>query len=426
MANNKGFFSNLFNNRKALSWSRSLMLNVSNDNITHNQSNTGELVNDAYARITDLYSIIRKISQTGAGMELQVFKVEQDDEYVLQRDGDLFDFITQPNPQQNQYEFKEMALTNLLTSGNIFMHGVKREVVGFNQGLESVYLLPPQYMDIQTRFDENGIIDVKKYDLQVETISKTYSAEEIMHIKYANPTDYGVLTGWGLSPIHAGYLSVISARDLNIAESSILANKGASGMITNKGDYPLDSEEAEAIQKAVDKKIAGAKKFGKIITTNASVEYIQMGMSPTDLKLIESGVVKLRQLCNLYGVDSSLFNDPANKTYNNRKEAEKSLYTQAVIPSLQKIVWGLNEYVVPMFSQKDGEKYVISIDKSKVPNLYDEEKIKAQANEITAKGYVKIMESQMTQEQKIKTLMMSYHLTEDEAINIVGDANTEL
>jgi HK97 family phage portal protein len=216
-----------------------------------------------------------------------------------------------------------------------------------------------------------------------------------------------------------------SARDLNIAEASILANKGASGILTNKGDYPLDSDEAEQIQKAIDKRISGARKFGKIIATNASVEYIQMGMSPSDLQLIESGVVKLRQLCNLYGVDSSLFNDPANKTYNNRKEATKSLYTEAVIPSLQKFVWGLNEFIVPAYNKKDNANYKISIDKSKIPDLYEDEKLKADADFKVAEGYVKILESTITDEQKIKSLMYAYHLTEDEASNIVGDASTE-
>jgi phage portal protein BeeE len=48
-------------------------------------------------------------------------------------------------------------------------------------------------------------------------------------------------------------------------------------------------------------------------------------------------------------VDSSLFNDPANKTYNNRKEAEKALYTGAVMPNMNKLETGLNRWLVPGF-----------------------------------------------------------------------------
>jgi phage portal protein BeeE len=72
----------------------------------------------------------------------------------------------------------------------------------------------------------------------------------------------------------------------------------------------------------------GASKFGKAIATSANVDFIQMGMDATQLKIIESAVMKLRDLCNLYGVDSSLFNDPANKTYNNRNRPIKLITTE--------------------------------------------------------------------------------------------------
>ena len=48
-------------------------------------------------------------------------------------------------------------------------------------------------------------------------------------------------------------------------------------------------------------------------------------------------------------------------------------------------------------------------------------RLKAEADYKVAEGYVKILESQMTQEQKVKSLMMAFHLTEDEAENIVGE-----
>ena len=63
-----------------------------------------------------------------------------------------------------------------------------------------------------------------------------------------------------------------------------------------------------------------------------------MAMSSTDLQLVEKGVINLRAICNVFGLDSSLFNDPANKTFNNRKEAEKALYTNAIIPIVTNIV----------------------------------------------------------------------------------------
>lgn len=41
----------------------------------------------------------------------------------------------------------------------------------------------------------------------------------------------------------------------------------------------------------------------------------------------------IRELCNLFGIDSSLMNDPENKTYSNKTEAVKQLYTGIIIPA---------------------------------------------------------------------------------------------
>ncbi len=101
MADKQGFLKRLFSGSKAYTWSSTSMLNLKNSAYTHNQSNVSELINDGYAKVTDLYAIIRKISQTGASMQLQVFKV-MDDEYELQTSGELFDLIMQPNKNQNQ------------------------------------------------------------------------------------------------------------------------------------------------------------------------------------------------------------------------------------------------------------------------------------------------------------------------------------
>jgi phage portal protein BeeE len=55
------------------------------------------------------------------------------------------------------------------------------------------------------------------------------------------------------------------------------------------------------------------------------------------LQILETGVVSLRAICNVFGLDSSLFNDPENKTYSNRTEAERSMYTNCIMPISNKL-----------------------------------------------------------------------------------------
>ena len=95
-------------------------------------------------------------------------------------------------------------------------------------------------------------------------------------------------------------------------------------------------------------------------------------MSPTDLRLIENQVITLRQLCNIYSVDSSLFNDPANKTFNNRKEATKALYTESVLPTLGLLIEGLNIWLLPAWSARDNKNYLLEPDVKSIQALRED------------------------------------------------------
>jgi phage portal protein BeeE len=68
-------------------------------------------------------------------------------------------------------------------------------------------------------------------------------------------------------------------------------------------------------------------------------------MSSADMQLLEKGVVTTRTLCNVLGIDSSLLNDPENKTYNNRVEAEKAMYTNCIIPLSDKLSEALTGFL---------------------------------------------------------------------------------
>ena len=82
----------------------------------------------------------------------------------------------------------------------------------------------------------------------------------------------------------------------------------------------------------------------EILIAGAKLGWVNMGLSPVDLQLLESEKITLRELCNVYGVNSALFNDPDNKTYNNMKEAKKEMLTQVVLPELVLIRDAFNRF----------------------------------------------------------------------------------
>ena len=82
--------------------------------------------------------------------------------------------------------------------------------------------------------------------------------------------------------------------------------------------------------------------------------------------------------CNIFKVDSSLFNDPANKTFNNRKEAQKAFYTDSIIPFLNKLKESYNEFLTPSYSEAENAELFLDYDLSNIEALQEDYNEKAQ------------------------------------------------
>jgi phage portal protein BeeE len=185
-------------------------------------------------------------------------------------------------------------------------------------------------------------------------------------------------------------------------------------MITDQSNRPMTEPEATKIQRAFNNRIAGTDKYGGVGVTNKDLKYIPMAMSSTDLQLIEQGVVSLRAMCNVFGLDSSLFNDPANKTFNNRLEAEKALYTNAIMPLADKIAAKHNNYIVKNHYPEGN--YRMRKDFSYVEALQKDKKQEAEKDKIVMDGINVVLNMPIDNESKILMIKENYKVS-DEIIN---------
>jgi len=198
------------------------------------------------------------------------------------------------------------------------------------------------------------------------------------------------------------------------AAAHLFQNRGMAGMITDQSNRPMSAEEATMMQGALNKRISGTDKYGGVGVTNKDLKYIPMAMSATDLQLIEQGVISLRAMCNVFGLDSSLFNDPANKTFNNRLEAEKALYTNAIMPLADKIAAKHNNYIVKNH-YPDGN-YRMRKDFSYVEALQKDKKQEAEKDKIVMDGINVVLNMPIDNESKILMIKENYKVS-DEIIN---------
>lgn len=332
-----GFFQNLFSFRTNLSENDRTTIYKMFGSFKANQLGMqgNGLIENSYEKNVDVYAVIKKIVDISKSIDWIVEQKQSSGNWKELKGTSIHDLMENPNEAKGYTwnDIEEQILTYLLVTGNVYMIGEKP--IGMN-GIAEIDILPSNYVTIKS--NNSFFLPKNKYDFQLGTNKRIFEHDEVRHIKFFNPAYDSVEDGqYGLSLIQVAAQVVQVGNDRWDASASLFQNRGANGLITDKSQRPMSPEEADKVQNTWNQSTAGTSNFGKIKVTNKDLNYIPMGMSSTDLQLIESGVVNLRAICNVFGLDSSLFNDPANKTYNNRLEAEKSLYTNAIIPLSDKI-----------------------------------------------------------------------------------------
>jgi len=363
--------------------------------------NLKEHVHKGYLFNPDLYSIVNLITNASKGIDWVLYEVkdqkkfrkykslpseakeyqldkvwrlkEQSMEEVHDPNNQLYRLMERPNPLQGWGEFIENALGFKLITGNSFIHGVLLEN-GANAGLvNEMWVMPSQYTRIVA--DKGYQAIVKGYTLEIGSRKVKFSEDEVLHLKYWNP-DYEADGAhlYGLSPLRAATRVVQQSNDAYTAQAALLKNSGAQGILSVDPEH-MTAETASQLESSYYNKYAGPGKRGRIIIAGAKMDWKQIGMSPVDLNILESQKFSLRDLCNIYNVNSALLNDPDNKVYNNVREARRALYMEKVLPELDTMRDEFNRWLVSKYNEKTGKTYYLDYDLESVPALQADMKL---------------------------------------------------
>lgn len=333
-----------------------------------------KFIEEGFVKNPNVYSVTSRIAQNFSRAEWVVKRKFADGSSEVVMDSGLNDVLRCPNQLQTWAEFQESACLYYLLTGNIYVNGTK--ATGFGDAYREISLLPPQ---ITSPIVGDMVNPVKGYEM-LSTPIQRFEFDEVLHMRYHDPRIIGLETLIGLSPLETA-MYVYSANNQQWeAMASILQNKGAMGIVTNRTERGLRAEDVEQMKQQYKKSFGGSENFGTPMFTTANVDFIQMGMSATDLQLLEQGVLSLRAICNIYKVSSRLFNDPANSTYNNVQQAEKGMWNDAIIPLLNKFKQGYNAWLVPAF----GDDLYLDYDLSEVDSLQADAKTRAETSKIHA------------------------------------------
>lgn len=391
-------------------------------NIGLGEKSIEKYLEEGYLNNNHVYSIINRIASSGADIPVIIKNVLRDGEEEIVREGDFYNFVHNPNNENTYKSFTYQSLVYQLATGNEIQYGVKG--VG-SQHFSERWNLAPQYIIPKVTNLITGP-QATSYKYNYSGTDYNLDIEEVMHLKKFNPDPGAENAVMGMSPLSAAYRTLVASNEIITADASLIKNKGAIGLLSSKGDRATTSEEGKQLDKALKNKIGGGDNYGSIKITSGNFDFIKFAMSPADLQILESGVIKLRDLCSVYGVKSRMFNDPQGASYNNAKQDTKDFYVNGVLPPLHSEIDHFNKFYVPGWNERDNSNYFIEPDISSIEALQDDKKLEAEKDKIVMDGINVILNMPISPEGKQKLLIDNYYFDEETAKIITNiQANEE-
>jgi HK97 family phage portal protein len=415
-----GLFDKLFKAKtetKAIStYSNEVIEAMINNGFTYNGNYTdNKLINEGYASNADVYAIIKKVSETAANIPL-VVESKTSDGWEIDETSLLNDLLNNPNDTLTGTEFRYNNGVYLLNTGDNFWKKTQDAAFGL---VTELNILEPNL----TELIFNTVNEVMGYEYHKNgSQSFNYTLEEVIHSMYLNPSvlGNGLTSNRGLSPLQAGYNILNSNNNRAVATGNMIENGGAYGILSSGSDLTVSSDEADRIQKQVNTRRGGSKGFGSVITSMDNFKFTNIGMDATQLKMIEGGLVDLRTLCNLFGVDSTMFNDKESSTLDNVKVANKKLYTDAAIPLNAKYILPYEKDIIPTYNQYENKELRIVQDLSNIDALQEDQNTKAVKDSQNVASLVAVMGMPISTESKIAVLVDTMGMDENTAQIIIG------
>lgn len=388
-------------------------------NLGFGETTLKKLIKEGYTSNNHVYSVIDRIASDAAAIPLIVEEINSNGETEIVTEGDFYNFVHNPNEDNNYKSFVYQSIVYQLTTGNTIQYGVKG-VQAFNER----WNLAPQYITPKV---QNYITGPRatSYKYNYSGIDYNLEKEEVMHLTKFNPDPASPSAVMGFSPLEAAYRVLVASNEVITADASLIKNKGAIGLLTSKSDRALKTGEAKKLDASLKSRIGGGENYGSIKVTTGNVDFVKFAMSPQDLQILESGLFKLRDLCSIYKVSSRMFNDPTGASYNNSKEDNKKYYNSAVLPPLENDLDHFNKFFVPGWNERDGKTYVVRLDISSIEALQEDqgkEMIKSRTRSAIVTNILKgVAENKWSKESAVLQLMDALKMTETEAENIVGE-----
>jgi phage portal protein BeeE len=343
----------------------------------------------AYLEIPEVSSIINYKARAFSQMDLRAVVKSTGEDYT---GGDsLARLFDSPNWFQGKQEF--------LRQTKIFRELFGNEYIYFNVpfGMDiartkGVFTLPSYMVEIKPAKEQPMFYTVT----DSKDLFSYYFTFNTREGKKEFPLDYNLINHLndnrvkfdpenylkGTSGISTVSINIANLRAAYEARNILISNRGALGILSNDqtsndfGKIPFDDDE----KKEIEAKLR-SKRYDWIIT-NLGLKWQQINQSVDELKLFEETKDDTKKVCEALGVPAELF--LTETTFDNKKQADKQLYQNTIIPEAQEWVNSMN-----VMCENDKRSWEWVCDYSNLPALQEDRRLNAQTFTTAMAGFEK-------------------------------------
>jgi HK97 family phage portal protein len=304
-------------------------LGVSRYNFFFGSTSSGKPVNEHTAmQMTAVYSCVRILSETLAGLPLHVYKYNNTGGKEKYLKHPLYKLLhDEPNPEMTSFAFRETLMSHLLLWGNAYaqiIRNAKGEVI-------ALYPLMPNKMTVDR--DANG----RLFYLYQRSSEDTPSLGKDSQV-YLTPADVLHIPGLGFDGL-VGYSPIAMAKNavgLAIATeeygAKFFANGAAPGGVL---EHPGTIKDPQKVKESWNAAYQGSANSHRVAVLEEGMKYQPIGISPEQAQFLETRKFQINEIARIFRVPPHMLAD-----------LEKSSFSNIEQQSLEFVKYTLDPWVV--------------------------------------------------------------------------------
>ena len=288
---------------------------------------------DTYRTNSAVFGIVDRIARAVAECSAYIELLDENDEEVTKHW--ILDLLNHPNDRFTRSRFFYAWSTNYDVFGDAFTY-IDRNEVGRDMGKPRGLYIPS---GVKVGYENGGV----QFPMKGILINGSPEAQPISPESFFQSFNYNLDDDsfFGFSPLLAAAWDTALLKKGKERLNTAIENGGVNAVITpakDKDGFVVPQAAAE-----VEKEINKAENANKTKFFRQPIEVHNIGSTPVDLSILDSGKESVTALCFAYGIPMDLYYGQSK--YENAKEAKKSLYESAALPRVRVFCEDFIEYL---------------------------------------------------------------------------------